>query len=61
MREGQPIGLTEEIMAKTGVRLEGGAEGAPERITLENDRLTATLHRVGETYPPGQLEGGRRV
>ena len=50
MREGQPNGLTEEIMAKTGVRLEGGAEGAPERITLENDRLTATLHRVRETY-----------
>jgi hypothetical protein len=58
MREGQPIGLTEEIMAKTGVRLEGGAEGAPERITLENDRLTATLHRVRETYHLASLKAG---
>ena len=45
-------------MAKTSVRLEGGREGAPDTIALENDRLSAMLRRAGGTHQLASLRAG---
>ncbi len=47
-----------ETMAKTTLHLEGGREGAPDTITLGNDRLTATLRRHEGTYQLSSLLAG---